>query len=73
MSIERESGGVVARKDLRPEDWGEIWPELAQAPASQAQEAIKTVANGVSVDHPVNHGLPLAGGLAVCQPTAQGV
>jgi DNA-binding transcriptional regulator YdaS (Cro superfamily) len=28
-AIERESGGKVTRKDLRPSDWQDIWPELA--------------------------------------------
>ncbi|MEK0268272.1 hypothetical protein WM008_01120 [Vibrio vulnificus] len=27
--LERESAGQVSRKDLRPDDWFEIWPELA--------------------------------------------
>lgn len=27
--IETETGGAVTRKDLRPDDWHEIWPELA--------------------------------------------
>lgn len=30
--IERLTGGQVTRRDLRPEDWARIWPELA-APA----------------------------------------
>jgi len=29
VSIERATDGAVTRKDLRPEDWHEIWPELA--------------------------------------------
>lgn len=29
VKIEIESEGVVTRKDLRPDDWHEIWPELA--------------------------------------------
>jgi DNA-binding transcriptional regulator YdaS (Cro superfamily) len=29
MPIERATGGVVTRKDLRPNDWQHIWPELA--------------------------------------------
>jgi DNA-binding transcriptional regulator YdaS (Cro superfamily) len=28
VAIERETGGSVTRKDLRPDDWQEIWPEL---------------------------------------------
>jgi len=26
--VERESGGKVTRRDLRPDDWHRIWPEL---------------------------------------------
>jgi DNA-binding transcriptional regulator YdaS (Cro superfamily) len=26
--IERATGGAVTRKDLRPDDWHLIWPEL---------------------------------------------
>ena len=33
VRIERESGHAVTRKDLRPEDWELIWPELAVAAA----------------------------------------
>ncbi len=28
--LEKESGGKVTRQDLRPDDWQEIWPELAE-------------------------------------------
>ena len=28
VQIERETGGAVARPDLRPDDWHLIWPEL---------------------------------------------
>lgn len=31
LPIERATAGAVTRKDLRPEDWAEIWPEAAQA------------------------------------------
>jgi DNA-binding transcriptional regulator YdaS (Cro superfamily) len=27
--VERATNGVVTRKDLRPDDWQRIWPELA--------------------------------------------
>jgi DNA-binding transcriptional regulator YdaS (Cro superfamily) len=34
--IERATGGKVTRKDLRPNDWQRIWPELAdQSSANQ--------------------------------------
>ncbi|KVO88519.1 transcriptional regulator [Burkholderia ubonensis] len=29
VSIERESAKTVTRRDLRPDDWQDIWPELA--------------------------------------------
>lgn len=28
-AIEKATGGLVTRKDLRPDDWKTIWPELA--------------------------------------------
>lgn len=31
VELERATGGVVTRKDLRPNDWRQIWPELAEA------------------------------------------
>lgn len=31
VAIERATGGAVTRKDLRPDDWESIWPELASA------------------------------------------
>lgn len=36
-AIEAATQGVVRRRDLRPEDWRDIWPELATA--APAQEA----------------------------------
>ena len=33
-ALERESAGAVTRRDLRPDDWQVIWPELAQAEAA---------------------------------------
>ena len=45
----------LALSDLRPDDWQDIWPELAEsepkptpAPAHQARAAIKTVAQEVA-------------------------
>ncbi|OZI79888.1 transcriptional regulator [Bordetella genomosp. 2] len=35
--IERATAGAVTRRDLRPDDWERIWPELAaQQEASHA-------------------------------------
>lgn len=36
VAIEKATGGAVARKDLRPDDWHLIWPELAQTEAAEA-------------------------------------
>lgn len=30
-AIERATSGAVTRRDLRPGDWADIWPELVQA------------------------------------------
>lgn len=32
--VEHETGGVVTRQQLRPDDWMIIWPELAADPHS---------------------------------------
>jgi DNA-binding transcriptional regulator YdaS (Cro superfamily) len=34
VGVERASGGVITRKQLRPEDWHLIWPELAAPEAA---------------------------------------
>lgn len=28
LAIERATGGAVSRRELRPDDWRDIWPEL---------------------------------------------
>lgn len=33
-ALERESSGAVTRRDLRPDDWHLIWPELTSQQAS---------------------------------------
>lgn len=40
-AIETATGGAVTRRDLRPEDWHRIWPELVTAdhPAPQPEAA----------------------------------
>lgn len=38
VDIERATNGAVSRRDLRPDDWQRIWPELAD-PAPAQQEA----------------------------------
>ena len=42
--IERLTGRLVRRWDLRPDDWHRIWPELIGAPG--APEPRQEVANG---------------------------
>lgn len=37
VAIERATSGAVTRRDLRPDDWHLIWPELAEQP--RAEEA----------------------------------
>lgn len=34
VEIERATDGAVTRKDLRPNDWHRIWPELAERAAA---------------------------------------
>ena len=34
--IERATEGAVSRRDLRPDDWERIWPELADQAAKAA-------------------------------------
>ncbi|WP_235033965.1 YdaS family helix-turn-helix protein [Pantoea sp. 18069] len=36
VAIERETCGAVTRRDLRPVDWQQIWPELATQPTQEA-------------------------------------
>ena len=31
LAIEQATDGAVTRKDLRPDDWPQIWPELEAA------------------------------------------
>ena len=47
VAIERATGGAVTRQDLRPDDWADIWPELAPPPATQATPPL----NGTGVAH----------------------
>lgn len=49
-AIERISGGAVTRRELRPDDWDSIWPELAARPTPQPQE-VATSATTQEVSH----------------------
>ena len=53
VRIERLTNGVVSRRDLRPDDWQDFWPDPVisekkptQALTQQAQVATETVATG---------------------------
>lgn len=46
-AIERATGGAVTRKDLRPDDWQDHWPELAPSLSNIALPATETVAQPV--------------------------
>lgn len=35
IAIERATSGAVTRRDLRPDDWHLIWPELAHKTVEQ--------------------------------------
>lgn len=38
FAVELATGGRVSRKDLRPDDWRAIWPELSP-PANDSEKA----------------------------------
>jgi DNA-binding transcriptional regulator YdaS (Cro superfamily) len=44
VAIERATQGAVTRRDLRPHDWQEIWPELAATHANAGECATCSVA-----------------------------
>lgn len=37
--IEENSSGLVSRKDLRPNDWHELWPELCNQSMNDEENA----------------------------------
>lgn len=37
VQIEQATNGLVTRKDLRPNDWHLIWPELAETQTKEPQ------------------------------------
>lgn len=70
--IERMTDGKVTCESLRADvDWDYI-RGTSKATANHAPAAIKTVAAGVTGEHPMNHGPAPAAWLAVCQATVQG-
>jgi DNA-binding transcriptional regulator YdaS (Cro superfamily) len=47
-AIERATGGAVTRRDLRPDDWHVIWPELAEREPSPELPPPPTVGKAAS-------------------------
>lgn len=43
-AIERHTARAVTRQDLCPDDWADIWPELAQPSAERSCAAIEPAA-----------------------------
>jgi len=37
--IEKQTNGLVTRKDLCPNNWHELWPELAQQDQTSTEDA----------------------------------
>ena len=48
MPIERATLGKISRRELRPDDWSQMWPELAVAQPEPAQAAIELIASGAA-------------------------
>ncbi|RYH41904.1 MAG: hypothetical protein EON54_17940 [Alcaligenaceae bacterium] len=38
IAIERLTGGLVSRRDLRPNDWQDVWPDLSTGESIQCEE-----------------------------------
>lgn len=55
VEIERATEGAVRRWDLRPDDWGAIWPELVGSPGAPQwpPETASDVSTDVSTEAPV--------------------
>ena len=43
VPIERATGGAVTRRDLRPNDWQDIWPELVEVYARVDAAALQAL------------------------------
>lgn len=46
VKIERVTGRMVTRQDLRPTDWQEIWPELAESQTKAGELAAEVAGQG---------------------------
>lgn len=49
VAVERESGAQVTRRELRPKDWQDIWPELVNI-LPDSQQAVHPKPIGTSED-----------------------
>lgn len=54
--IERATGGTVTRKDMRPDDWQRIWPELAEAISDGEASQVHMVGAAAAGQQGVAHG-----------------
>ena len=52
VAIEIATKGAVTRRDLRPDDWQKIWPELADSMADQALPSADRSLFAIKPDHP---------------------
>lgn len=52
--IERATSGLVTRKDLRPNDWHLVWPELVEAAPTLEQMMLRNATSGESINTAVN-------------------
>ena len=55
VAIEQATGGEVTRRDLRPDDWQKIWPELAFSEPNQADPSAdrpQAAINSDASNHP---------------------
>lgn len=58
MPIERATSGAVTRRDLRPLDWMDTWPELAQVAAPAPREPWDGITERRLPDAPVDRRAP---------------
>lgn len=52
VQIERATGGAVTRIDLRPNDWREIWPELADFEEKEPLPSADRSSTAINSAHP---------------------
>ena len=73
VAIERATDGAVTRIDLRPDDWHEIWPELAISEEKQplpSADGSCAATESVATYHPAPPQEPTAEAAATSQGVA---